>query len=197
MSGQPPPHKDDDHSDNYSPPGRAASNITPQTEQERRDMIRNMLQRAGNALDQVSHQPGMPERHRYPSHEAWLRALLTTSLQQSTDVTDFFGHGNNAGDDTTDNNDDNDNGAGNGSSSSSPPDQGESKDATSWIGFLPQADPLPTFSLSITSGMLIAFILQTLLNRPLWKLLWHVLLLVSGVTHGMASNAATRKSKMV
>ena len=35
----------------------------------------------------------MPERSAYPSHEAWLRALLTASLQQSEEVQDVFGHG--------------------------------------------------------------------------------------------------------
>eukprot|EP00977_Amphora_coffeiformis_P026252 scaffold25177_cov169-Amphora_coffeaeformis.AAC.3 len=108
MSGQqPPPHKDD-----YSPPGRTAANITPQTEEERRDMVRNMMQRAGQALDQVSRQPGMPERADYLSQDAWLRALLTSSLQQSADVTDYFGHGEDVvnPNDTTDNNNEDEDG---------------------------------------------------------------------------------------
>ena len=140
MSGRPPPHKDD-----YSPPGLTAANITPRTEDERRDMIRNMMQRAGQALDQVSRQPGMPERAVYPSQDAWLRALLTSSLQQSAEVTDYFGHGVNVGNpnDTTENNDENnenddedlndddEDGDNNGDVRQAPPNQDGSRDAGS------------------------------------------------------------------
>ena len=141
MSGQ-PPQKDD-----YSPPGRTASNITPHTEEERRNMIRNMMQRAGQALDQVSRQPGMPERADYPSQDAWLRALLTSSLQQSADVTDYFGHGmdegnpreatesNHGDDDVGDLNNDGDGDADDGDIenhvSEAPPNQDRSRDPRS------------------------------------------------------------------
>ena len=87
MSGPPPPplppHKGepDDH---ISPPGRVAGrsrNPTPQTEEERRTLLRNMMQAVGDSLDLVSNQPGMPNRADYESHDAWLRALITSSLQ--------------------------------------------------------------------------------------------------------------------
>lgn len=97
MSGPPPPpqppHKGDDN-DHISPPGRVAGrsrNPTPQSEEERRNLLRNMMQRASESLDLVSNQPGMPQRAEYDSHDAWLRALLASSLQPPP--ADFFDHG--------------------------------------------------------------------------------------------------------
>jgi hypothetical protein len=34
----------------------------------------------------------MPVRSDYPSHDTWMRAVLTASLQQSDSVRDMFGH---------------------------------------------------------------------------------------------------------
>ena len=138
MSGQLPPHKGDnnnnDHDDHFSPPGRVAgrsNNPTPQsTEEERRNLIRSVMQQASASLDAVAAQPGMPQRADYPSHEAWLRALLTSSLQQSEDISRFFAdaadHHNNHNNNNADNDDDQGNGNG-----TEPTQRDESKDASS------------------------------------------------------------------
>ena len=104
MSGQqPPPWKDDPSSnDNISPPNRAggrSNNNTPGSSaqsEEQRSLLRHILTRGSEALESAAAQPGMPERSDYPSHEAWLRALLTASLQQSDEARDVFGHDENA-----------------------------------------------------------------------------------------------------
>lgn len=97
MSGIPP--SKGDPSDNLSPQGRAAGRSnqnTPnsaQTDEERRTLLRQILtQQGSNSLESVATQPGMPERSAYPSHEAWLQAVLTASLRQSNDIHQLFGH---------------------------------------------------------------------------------------------------------
>lgn len=102
MSGQqPPPWKDpNNNSDNISPPNRAAGRSnrnTPNSSSsgstaEQRSLLRHIITRGSQALEAVATQPGMPERSAYPTHEAWLRAMLTASLQQSEQVQDIFGH---------------------------------------------------------------------------------------------------------
>ena len=96
MSGQQPPPWKDDPSDDVSPPGRSSgrsNNNTPNsssTREEQRSLLRHILSRGSDALESAASQPGMPERSQYPSHEAWLRALLTASLQQSDSAQDVF-----------------------------------------------------------------------------------------------------------
>lgn len=66
--------------------------------------MRQIISRSSEALEAAASQPGMPERSAYPTHEAWLRAMLTASLQQSEEVQDIFGHysttGGSSGQDT-------------------------------------------------------------------------------------------------
>jgi hypothetical protein len=49
----------------------------------------------------------MPVRSDYPSHDTWLRAVLTASLQQSDSVRDMFGHAPEERDQTGNNEDPN------------------------------------------------------------------------------------------
>jgi hypothetical protein len=66
------------------------------------------LSSQGNeSLERVSHQAGMPVRSDYPSHDTWLRAVLTASLQQSDSVRDMFGHAPEERDQTGNNEDPN------------------------------------------------------------------------------------------
>lgn len=109
MSGQQPPSwKNDPNSgddNNTSPPGRPSgrsNNTTPNsasTPEERTNLLRHILSRGGEALESAAALPGMPERSQYPTHEAWLRALLTASLQQSDSAQDVFEQGDEGGDD--------------------------------------------------------------------------------------------------
>lgn len=95
MTGQ-PPSKEDQISPYTNASGRSR-NPTPassaQSEEERRNLLRNIMALQHNpALESVSRLSGMPERSDYPSHEAWLRALLTASLRQSEEAQQYFGH---------------------------------------------------------------------------------------------------------
>ena len=95
MSGQ-PPSKDDQISPYTGASGRSR-NTTPgseqQNEEQRQNFFRNLVALQNSpALDAVARQPGMPERSDYPSQEAWLRALLTASLQQTAETREYFGH---------------------------------------------------------------------------------------------------------
>ena len=125
MSGPPlPPHKGDP--DHISPPGRVAGrsrNPTPQTEEERRNLLRNMMQRASESLDLVSNQPGMPQRADYDSHDAWLRALLTSSLQPPPP--EIFDHNHQETDHSNANDEDQDN-----NEQQPQEDQSESRDSS-------------------------------------------------------------------
>ena len=108
MTNRPPlpPGKDDDNHRQISPPFRAPGRSNPSSaesnpggnnshgsDQQGRGLLRHILARGEQALANVTAQPGMPERSDYETHDAWLRALLTSSLQQSAEIQRVFGHG--------------------------------------------------------------------------------------------------------
>lgn len=126
MSGQ-PPSKDDQISPYTGASGRSRD-TTPESEQQneeqRRNLFRNLVALQNSpALDAVARQPGMPERSDYPSQEAWLRALLTASLQQTDATREYFGHEDNETNGHEDNETNNEGDQGQGHQ-----DPGESKD---------------------------------------------------------------------
>lgn len=122
-----PPSKDD----NYSPPGRPtgrSNNPTPsssaQRDEQQRSLLRDIMSRRGErSLEQVAGQPGMPERADYPSHEAWLRALLAASLRQSDTAHDYFHREGGSGGDSS-------GGAGDSAGGSHGQDPNESKEGS-------------------------------------------------------------------
>lgn len=99
MPEQPLPHKD---TADISPRIRLAnrsSQSSPMDAQAQRSLLRHVVHQSIQILDQVvCHDRGMPQRADYDSQNAWIGALLTASLEQSPDMSDFFGHGNQDGD---------------------------------------------------------------------------------------------------
>ena len=92
-----PPSKDDP-----SPPSRVAgrsrrttpASTSQQSEERRRNVVNSLMEIQGSqAFEEVSRLPNMPQRSEYPAHEAWMRAMLTSSLRQSDELSELFGHG--------------------------------------------------------------------------------------------------------
>lgn len=74
---------------NSSSSGRSLEYLsTPYSLLERHNFLRNILTDASTSLD--TRVDGIPERDQFASHEAWLTALLTTSLDQSEETCALF-----------------------------------------------------------------------------------------------------------
>lgn len=74
---------------------------SPRSVQGRMNIFRSVIQESSQLLDQLCHDPTMPERANYASHDEWLHAMLTSSLDQAPDMSDLFGP-NSSSDETDD-----------------------------------------------------------------------------------------------
>lgn len=64
---------------------------SPRSVQGRMNIFRSVIQESSQLLDQLCHDPTMPERADYASNDEWLHAMLTSSLDQAPDLSDLFG----------------------------------------------------------------------------------------------------------
>ena len=79
MSGQLPPFKAD-----FDDSTVTFGSVSGRSPQQGR-LLRTMMFQASQSLDQqLSQQIEVPQRNEYVSHDAWLRDLLSSSLQQSS-----------------------------------------------------------------------------------------------------------------
>ena len=84
-------HKDTSDSPRVRFVRRNDQSSSPPVDRERTRLFLNAMQQSSELLDQVCYDPDMPDRSNYVSHDDWVRALLTASLEQAPDMSDVFG----------------------------------------------------------------------------------------------------------